>query len=124
MDKRQGSSYIGDLTDIDLFINELRTKNTNNNLSSVARPSLKRYETIGNNNVTNLEVVDLNALEREVKTKGVGNRGSPTFSLTESLENLPVKPTWKYNPFYRFKTPKRKGGKRRKTRKVRRYGKK
>ena len=124
MANRQGSSYIGDMTNIDLFINELRRKNTNNNVSSMARPSLKRYETIGDNNVENLEVINLNALTNEVKTKGVGNRGSPTFSLTESLENLPVKRSWHYNPFFKRKTLKKRGGKRRQTKKSRRYRKK
>ncbi len=121
---RQGNSYIGNFSNMDLFLNQLRRKNTNNNVSSLRHPVLQRQETIGNTNVENLEVVNINALEQEVKSKGVGNRGSPTFSLTESLENLPVKPKWRYNPLRMLKTKKRKGGKRRQTRKSRRYGKK
>ena len=119
----QGNSSIGNFSNMDLFLNQLRRKNTNNNVSSLRHPVLQRQETIGNTNVENLEVINIDALEKEVKSKGVGNRGSPTFSLTESLENLPVKPKWKYNPLRMLKTKKR-GGKRRQTRKYRRYGKK
>lgn len=89
---------------------------------------LTRQETIRNNNVLNLEEINLNALEKEVREKGVGNRGSPTFSLSESLENLPVRQRWRMNPLFKVRSKtlgkKRKGGKRSCTRKSRRYGKK
>lgn len=85
---------------------------------------LVREESIRNNNVENLEEINLNALVNEVKAKGIGNRGSPTHSLTESVENLPVKRVWRTNPLFKRKTSKAKGGKRRQTRRSRRSQKK
>ncbi len=85
-----------------------------------ANPLLRKENSLRNVNVENLEEININALEREVKAKGIGNRGSPTYSLTENINTLPVKPKWKYNPLTK-KNMKKKGGKRRQTRKQRKH---
>jgi hypothetical protein len=49
--------------------------NNNNNLS--------------NANIAGLREVNLNTLSQEVYEKGIGNRGSPTYSLSENIK-LPL----------------------------------
>jgi hypothetical protein len=44
-----------------------------------------------NNNAENLAEVNLTGLVEQLREFGIGNEGSPGFSLSPSLENLPVR---------------------------------
>jgi hypothetical protein len=69
----------------------LKRQRTRGNINTSLNGSFNSSINSNNNIAENLAEVNLSHLVEQVRLRGVGNQESPGFSLSPSLENLPVR---------------------------------